>query len=100
MQKTMIKTMGVFTLALIVMSMTGAAACTIYKANTDTFNFSPSNHCGKVLQNDKGSGIKVVSMSKTANGSKVTMNSSGSFCYKPVSCSTTTIHDSFTYTIK
>jgi hypothetical protein len=102
MQKNMIKAMGIFTLVLFVMSTTGAAAtCTLCKAKADTFNFSPSLKCGKVLTNDEGKGIKVVSISKTSNGGKVTMKSNGNFCYKPASCSKTgTLKDSFTYKIK
>jgi hypothetical protein len=101
MQKKMTKAIGVFTLVLFVLSMTGAAAtCTLCKAKADTFSFSPSLKCGNVLKNDQGSGIKVVSMSKTTKGGKVTMKSNGAFCYKPASCSTTAIKDTFTYKIK
>ncbi len=89
MQKNMLKALGIFMLVLFVMSTTGAAACTLCKAKADTFSFSPSLKCGNVLKNDKGSGIKVVSMSKTTNGGKVTMKSNGAFCYKPASCSKT-----------
>ncbi len=100
-KKTMFKTLSVFTLALFVMSMTGAAAtCTLCKAKADTFNFSPSLKCGNVLKNDSGNGLKVMSVSKTAKGGKVTMKSNGSFCYKPASCSKTTVKDSFTYKVK
>ena len=100
MQKTMTKVIGVFTLVFFVMSVTGAAAtCTPSKANADTFNFSPSKYSGNVLSNDKGTGIKIVSISKTTNGCKVTMKSNGIFSYKPASSSKTTIKDSFTYTI-
>jgi hypothetical protein len=101
MQKKMFKALGVFTLVLFVMSMTGAATttCTVCKAKADTFNFNPSAHSGNVLKNDIGSAMKVVSMSKTTSGGKVTMKSNGSFSYKPTSCSMTTISDSFTYTI-
>jgi Bacterial Ig domain len=101
MQKNMIKAIGTFTLVLFVMSMTGAAACTLTKANSDTFNFNPSKHCGNVLSNDKGTSLKIVSMSKCASGGKVTMKSNGAFCYKPASCSKTgTVKDSFTYKMK
>jgi Bacterial Ig domain len=101
MQKTMVKAIGVFTLALLVMSMTGAAACTYTKAFPDTFTFNPSKHCGNVLSNDKGNSLKIVSISKTAYGGKVTMKSNGAFCYKPASCSKTgTVKDSFTYKMK
>jgi len=102
MQKNMIKVMGIFTLVLFVMSMTGAAAtCTLCKAKADTFKFDSSSKCGNVLTNDEGKGAKVVSISKTSNGGKVTMKSNGKFCYKPASCSKTgTLKDSFTYKIK
>jgi hypothetical protein len=105
MQKNMFKALGVFTLALFVMSMTGAAAtttCTISKAKADIFHFSPSIHSGNVLKNDVGNGLKVVKMSSCTNGGKVTMKSNGIFSYTRSSCSltTTTVKDSFTYTIK
>jgi hypothetical protein len=103
MQKNMFKALGVFTLALFVMSMTGAAAgtCTLCKAKADTFNFSPSMHSGNVIKNDGGSGLKVVKMSSCTNGGKVTMKSNGIFSYMRASCSITTktVRDSFTYTI-
>jgi thioredoxin 1 len=100
MQKTMFKTLGILTLVLFVTSMTGAAATSApCKAYADKFSFSPSKYTGNVLSNDKGSGIKVVSTSKTTNSGKVTMNSNGLFSYKPASSSKTTIQDSFTYTI-
>jgi thioredoxin 1 len=99
-KKTMFKTLSFFTLALFVMSMTGAAATTApCKAYADKFSFSPSKYTGNVLSNDKGSGLKVVSTSKTMNSGKVTMKSNGLFSYKPASSSKTTIQDSFTYTI-
>ena len=100
MQKTMFKTLGILTLVLFVTSMTGAAATSApCKAYADKFSFSPSKYTGNVLSNDKGSGIKVVSTSKTTNSGKVTMKSNGLFSYKPASSSKTTIQDSFTYTI-
>ena len=100
MHKNIFKALGVFTLALFVMSMTGAAVkCIPCKAKADTFNFNPSAHSGSVIKNDGGSGLKVVKMSKTANGGKVTMYSKGDFYYKPASSSRTTVRDSFTYTI-
>ncbi|MDQ1253842.1 MAG: thioredoxin 1 [Euryarchaeota archaeon] len=100
MQKIMFKTLGILTLVLFVMSMTGAAATsTPCKAYADKFSFSPSKYSGNVLSNDKGSGLKVVSTSKTTNSGKVTMKSNGVFIYKPASSSKTTITDSFTYTI-
>jgi hypothetical protein len=83
------------------MSMTGAAAtCSLCKANSDTFNFKPTVKSGNVLKNDKGSGLKVVSVSKCSNDGIVTMKSNGSFSYKPVSSSKTTIEDIFTYKVK
>jgi thioredoxin len=101
MQKNMTKAIGVFTLLLFVLSVTGAAAtCTTCKANPDTFSFSPSKYSGNVLSNDKGAGIKVASVSKTTNGGKVTMKNNGIFTYKPASSSKTTIRDTFTYKIK
>lgn len=104
MQKKMIKAIGVFTLVLFVLSMTGAAAatCTACTAKADSFSLSASKNCGNVLNNDiKGTGTKVVSMSKCTNGGKVTLKSNGAFCYKPKVCSKTgTIRDTFTYKIK
>ena len=102
MQKNMIKAIGVFTLVLFVLSVTGAAAaCSLCKANNDAFKLNPSLKCGKVLKNDKGDGIKVVSMSKCSNGGTVAMKSNGAFCYKPAFCSKTgTIKDSFVYKIR
>ena len=102
MQKKMIKAMGVFTLVLFVLSVTGAAAtCNLCKAKTDTFSFKPSLKCGNVLKNDTGKNIKVVSISKCTSGGKVSMKSNGAFCYTPKSCSKTgTIRDTFTYKIK
>lgn len=101
MQRTLTKAIGVFTLALFVLSVTGAAStCTPCKARSDTFGLNPSKNCGNVLPNDKGTDIKVVGISKTKNGGKVTIKSNGYFCYKPASSSKSTIQDSFTYTIK
>ena len=101
MQKKMTKAIGVFTLVLFVMSMTGAAAtCAPCKANPDTFSLSSSKYSGNVLSNDKGTSIKVASVSKTTNGGKVTMKTNGIFTYKPASSSKTTIRDTFTYKIK
>ena len=100
MQNAISKTIGIFTLVFLVMSITGAAAtCTPCKANADMFNFSSHKSHGNVLANDIGKDIKIVGTSKTTNGGKVTMYSKGDFYYKPVSSSKTTIHDSFTYTI-
>jgi hypothetical protein len=102
MQKKMIKAIGVFTLVLFVLSMTGAAAtCTACKAKADSFSLSASKNCGNVLKNDTGKALKIVSMSKCTNGGKVSMKSNGAFCYKPASCSKTgTVRDTFTYKIK
>ena len=107
MQKIMTKTLGVFTLALFVMSMAGAAACTGPECNAckpvaanEIFKFTPCHHCGNILSHDHGCGLKLVSIGKTANGGKVSFKKNGSFCYKPASCSSTTIHDSFSYTIE
>ena len=100
MQNAFSKTIGIFTLAFFVMSITGAAAtCTPCKAKADTFDISPSKNYGNVLANDIGKDIKIVNTSKTTNGGKVTMYSKGDFYYKPASASRTNIHDSFTYTI-
>ena len=100
-KKTMFKTLSIFTLVFFVMSMTGAAAtCSLCKANSDTFNFKPTVKSGNVLKNDKGSGFKVVSVSKCSNGGIVTMKSNGSFSYKATKCSKTSIKDSFTYKVK
>lgn len=100
MHKFFLKTIGVFMLVFFVMSMAGAAAtCTPCKANADTFNLSPSKNHGNILSNDKGTGLKIVNVSKTTNGGKVNMYSKGDFYYKPASSSRTTIRDSFTYTI-
>jgi hypothetical protein len=100
-KKTMFKTLSIFTLVFFVMSMTGAAAtCSLCKANTDTFNFSPSLKSGNVLKNDKGTGLKVVSVSKCSNGGIISMKSNGTFSYKATKCSKTVIKDSFTYKVK
>ena len=90
MQRTMFKTIGIFTLVLFVMSMTGAAACsngscskTNAKCKTDaredTFkvDLCKKSNCFNVLKNDKGSGLKVVSYVKTSQGGKVKMKSNG-----------------------
>ncbi len=101
MQKVLTKTIGIFSLALLVMSIVGAATtCTPCTANPDTFNFNSLNHCGNVLSNDIGTSNKVVSVSKTTNGGKVSMSRNGDFCYKQVSSSNATVSDSFIYTIK
>jgi hypothetical protein len=104
MQKNMFKALCVFTLALFVMSMTGAAAttCTLCKAKADTFNFKPSMHSGNVLKNDVGSGLIVAKVWKPTNRGKVTMKSNGVFSYTRASCSKTPtiIKDSFIYQIK
>ncbi len=100
-KKTMFKTLSIFTLVFFVMSMTGAAAtCSLCKANSDTFNFKPSLKSGNVLKNDKGSGLKVVSVSKCSNGGIVKVYSNGSFSYKSTKCSRTNVKDSFTYKVR
>jgi hypothetical protein len=105
MQKNMIKALGVFTLVLFVLSMTGAAAatCTPCKANPDNFAFSKYKTCGNVLKNDVGVNKEVITTAiTTSKGVKVTMDKKGNFCYKPpASCPKTgIIKDSFKYTIK
>jgi hypothetical protein len=104
MQKNMIKAIGVFTLVLFVLSITGAAAtCTPCKAKNDYFSFSKSKTCGNVLKNDVGNSKQVTTTGTiaTSKGGKVTMDKNGNFCYKPASCSKTgVIKDSFKYTIK
>lgn len=105
MQKNMIKAIGVFTLVLFVLSMTGAAAatCTPCKANPDHFAFSKYKTCANVLKNDVGVNKEVITTGTitTSKGAKVTMDKKGNFCYKPASCSKTgIIKDSFKYTIK
>jgi hypothetical protein len=123
MQKTVLKTLGIFTLVFFVMSMTGAAACSSGACNSctksctkctsttssascktdaknDVFTLNPckSIKCFNVLKNDKGCNLKVVTTGyiTTAKKGKVLMKSSGTFCYsKPVSCSMGS--DSFTY---
>ena len=103
MQKNILKILSIFMLTCFVMSMTGAAACSIISAKADTFSFSPCKKCGNVLSNDKGSGLKVTNTGyiKTAQGAKVYMKTNGYFCYYPKSCSKTgTLTDSFTYKVK
>jgi hypothetical protein len=105
MQKNMIKAIGVFTLVLFVLSMTGAAAtCKPCKANPDQFAFSKYKTCGNVLKNDVGVKKEVITTGTitTSKGGTVTMDKNGNFCYKPASCSSKTniIKDSFKYTIK
>jgi len=103
MQNAISKTIGIFTLVFLVMSITGAAAtCTPCKANADTFNLSSSKNHGNVLSNDIGKEFKIVGTSKTTNGGKVTMNSKGIFSYKPAKNFRhhDTIKDSFIYKIK
>jgi len=67
MQRTIFKTICIFTLVFFVMSMTGAAACdiTCSKSKTDarddtfTCNCKSKSCCYNVLKNDKGSNLKV-----------------------------------------
>jgi hypothetical protein len=107
MQKIMTKTLGILTLAFLVMSITGAASCTGPNcsackpvATNEIFNLTPCHYCGNILSQDHGCGLKLVSIGKTTNGGKVSFKSNGSFCYKPTSCSRTTTHDSFSYKIE
>jgi hypothetical protein len=114
MQKTMFKTICVFTLVFFVMSMTGAAACngpscsktTAAKCKTDarndTFNCKSKSCCYNVLKNDKGCDLKVVKPGcfTTKLGGKVCIQSNGKVCYtKPAKCSKSYI-DSFKYCVK
>ncbi|MCO5383634.1 MAG: Ig-like domain-containing protein [Methanosarcina barkeri] len=110
MQRTIFKTICVFTLVFFVMSMTGAAvdniACS--KSKTDarddqfTCNCKSKSCCYNVLSNDKGSNLKVTTTGTitTSQGGKVTMQSNGKFCYtKSKSCSKSCT-DSFKYCVK
>jgi hypothetical protein len=110
MQKTIFKTICVFTLVFFVMSMTGAAASNIAcsKCKTDAINdvFTCScksgSCCYNVLSNDKGCNLKVTSTGcfTTAKGGKVCMQSNGKFCYtKSASCKKSCT-DSFKYCVK
>jgi hypothetical protein len=110
MQKTIFKTICVFTLVFFVMSMTGAAASNIAcsksktDARDDTFscNCKSKSCCYNVLKNDNGSNLKVTTTGcfTTAKGGNVCMQSSGKFCYtKPESCSKSCT-DSFKYCVK
>ena len=107
MQRTIFKTICIFTLVFFVMSMTGAAvdniACSKSKtdARDDTFTCKSNSCCYNVLKNDKGSNLKVTTTGTitTAQGGKVTMQSNGKFCYtKSAKCNSCT--DSFKYTVK
>jgi len=116
MQKTMLKTICIFTLVFFVLSMTGAAACgdkctTKTDAIKDSYNVKLKScpktvYCfSSVLKNDKGCNLKVTTTGTitTALGGKVTMKSNGTFCYKPSSkcCSEKcSCIDSFKYTVK
>ena len=113
MRKIMLKTICVFTLVFFVMSMTGAACsnggC---GCKTDAIKDSYSiklKTCPKttyclstVLKNDKGCNLKVTTTGciTTKLGSKVTMKSNGTFCYKPSSAARKSCTDTFTYKIK
>ncbi len=112
MQRSIFKTICVFTLVFFVMSMTGAAAanieCSKNKCKTDarddafTCNCKSKSCCYNVLSNDKGCNLKVTSTGcfTTAKGGKVCMQSNGKFCYtKPSSC-TKSCTDSFKYCVK
>lgn len=102
MQKNMIKAIGVFTLVLFVLSVTGAAAssCSSCIAKPDSYSLTKTKNMGStVLKNDKGSNLKVVSVTKCSKGT-VSMRSNGAFTYKAKSCAKGTITDKFRYTIK
>ena len=114
MQRSMFKTICIFTLVFFVMSMTGAAACSnSCKTKTDAINDSYSiglkkcpktTYCfGTVLKNDKGCNLKVTAGTiKTALGGTVTMKSNGTFCYKaPAKCCSgkCSCKDSFKYCV-
>ncbi|MGA9187551.1 MAG: hypothetical protein WB014_03070 [Methanosarcina sp.] len=108
MQRTIFKTICIFTLVFFVMSMTGAAvdniACSKSKtdARDDTFTCKSKSCCYNVLKNDKGSNLKVTTTGcfTTKQGGKVCMQSNGKFCYtKPASCSKSCT-DSFKYCVK
>jgi hypothetical protein len=105
MRNNMFKTVCIFTLVFLVLSMTGAAsACTTKTdAKNDVFtcNCKSGSCCFNVLKNDKGCNLKVTTVGcfKTAKGGKVCMQSNGKFCYtKPSSCTSCT--DSFKYCVK
>ncbi len=113
MQRSIFKTICIFTLVFFVMSMTGAAAaydtaCNKNKCKTDarndafTCNCKSKSCCYNVLSNDKGCNLKVTSTGcfTTKLGGKVCMESNGKFCYtKPAKCSKSCT-DSFKYCIK
>lgn len=113
MQRSIFKTICIFTLVFFVMSMTGAAAafdtaCSKNKCRTDarndvfTCNCKSKSCCYNVLSNDKGCNLKVTSTGcfTTKLGGKVCMQSNGKFCYtKPAKCSKSCT-DSFKYCTK
>ncbi len=108
MQKTIFKTICVFTLVFFVMSMTGAACSNSCKTKTDakndvfTCSCKSKSCCYNVLSNDKGCNLKVTSTGcfTTAKGGKVCMQSNGKFCYtKSASCKKSCT-DSFKYCVK
>jgi hypothetical protein len=108
MQRSIFKTICIFTLVFFVMSMTGAAAyntsCSKSKtdARDDTFTCKSKSCSYNVLKNDKGSNLKVTTTGTitTAHGGKVTMKSNGQFSYtKPSSCKKSCT-DSFKYCVK
>lgn len=97
MQKTMFKTICVFSLVLFVMSMTGAA-CQLIDAKNDKFTVYEDGMCFNVLKNDKGHGFEVTTTGciTTEKGGKVMMESNGNFIYtKP--CPGFEGRDCFTY---
>jgi len=108
MRKTMFKTICIFTLVFVVMSMTGAACSNSCKTKTDarndvfTCSCKSGSCCYNVLSNDKGCSLKVTTTGtiKTKLGGTVKMSSNGKFCYtKPASC-TKSCTDSFRYCVK
>jgi len=106
------KTLGILLAVCFLMSVTAAAVGAKADNNgpdnhapiakDDHFNFDSHNIKGNVLFNDKGTGLKVVRVSKTSNDGKINMKSNGDFSYKPPSDSKhkDSIKDSFTYMIK
>ncbi|HWQ48179.1 MAG TPA: hypothetical protein VN414_04375 [Methanosarcina sp.] len=108
MQRSIFKTICIFTLVFFVMSMTGAAAyntsCSKSKtdARNDVFNCKCKSCSYNVLSNDKGSNLKVTTTGcfTTKLGGKVCMQSNGKFTYtKPSSCKKSCT-DSFKYCVK
>lgn len=114
MQKTVVKSLGIFMLVFFVLSMTGAAAnCNSANnkmdAKDDVFTLDPckATRCFNILSNDIGAGRTVTSPTgiiiptyiiTTDQGNKLSLKSNGVLCYtKIVSCKSS---DIFTYTAK